>query len=106
METERIFDCHWLCVGREAELTKPGRYTRLEIDGESLILLRDNDREIRCFYNVCRHRGTQLCESPGGELGQTIRCPYHGWRIEKRSSLQLNSVTCFRVRRYGAVTPA
>ena len=28
--------------------------------------------------NVCRHRGTRLCEAPTGRL-RAIQCPYHAW---------------------------
>src|SRR5207247_264786 len=31
------------------------------------------------YYNVCRHRGTRLCEAPKGRLSETIQCPYHAW---------------------------
>src|SRR2546427_4463767 len=33
----------------------------------------------RAFYNVCRHRGTRLCETERGRLSETIQCPYHAW---------------------------
>src|SRR5207247_667820 len=29
--------------------------------------------------NVCRHRGTRLCEEPEGRFSETIQCPYHAW---------------------------
>jgi phenylpropionate dioxygenase-like ring-hydroxylating dioxygenase large terminal subunit len=78
LETERIFRSHWLCAGRAAELAAGGSYLLFELDGESLFLLRDADG-VRGYYNVCRHRGTRLCEEPRGSLGKTIRCPYHAW---------------------------
>ena len=33
---------------------------------------------LRGFYNVCRHRGTRLCEEARGH-GAVIQCPYHAW---------------------------
>src|SRR5688572_30532704 len=78
-ETERIFSRHWLCAGRASEIAAPGDYLLLELDGESLIVLRDRDGQVRCFYNVCRHRGTRLCQGSGGNVGKAIGCPYHGW---------------------------
>ena len=79
LEAERIFRTHWLCAGRAAEIAAPGSYLLFDVDGESLILLRDGEGGVRGFYNVCRHRGTRLCEEPRGSLGKTIRCSYHAW---------------------------
>jgi Rieske 2Fe-2S family protein len=49
------------------------------VAGESIIVLRDRSGRVRAFYNVCRHRGTRLCEAPVGKFSQTIQCPYHAW---------------------------
>src|SRR5260370_720347 len=78
-EQERIFGRHWICVGRDATLAAPGDYFVAQVGGESIILLRDQSGERRAYYNVCRHRGTRLCEAPKGRLSETIHCPYHAW---------------------------
>jgi Rieske 2Fe-2S family protein len=78
-ERERIFARQWLCVGHESELAGTGDYLTTEAASESLIILRDQKNEVRAFYNVCRHRGTRLCEERTGRVAQTIQCPYHAW---------------------------
>jgi Rieske 2Fe-2S family protein len=78
-EQERIFRRRWICVGRDESVATPGDYVLVEIAGESLIVLRDQSGERRAFYNVCRHRGTRLCEAARGRLSETIQCPYHAW---------------------------
>src|SRR2546425_4488302 len=78
-EQDRIFSTHWLCVGHQSQLGKPGDYFVAEVAGESLILLRDHREAVRAFYNVCRHRGTRLCEGKTGQLRETLQCPYHAW---------------------------
>ena len=78
-ERERIFRHNWICVGRDAALADPGDYRLVEIAGESIIVLRDQSGYARAYYNVCRHRGTRLCEAPTGRLSETIQCPYHAW---------------------------
>ena len=78
-ERERIFRHHWICVGRDAALAAPGDYMLAQIAGESIIVLRDHSAERHAYYNVCRHRGTRLCEAPKGRLSETIQCPYHAW---------------------------
>jgi Rieske 2Fe-2S family protein len=78
-EQERIFRSHWICIGRHSALASPGDYFLVEIAGESIIVLRNQSGYARAFYNVCRHRGTRLCEAPQGRLSETIQCPYHAW---------------------------
>ena len=77
-ERERIFATQWLCVGREASLAERGAYLLADVAGESLIVVRDK-KTLRAFYNVCRHRGTRLCDAPAGRFSETIQCPYHAW---------------------------
>ena len=61
-EQERLFATRWLCIGREEQVAKPGQYVVVEIGVESLIVVRDRKGTLRALYNVCRHRGTRLCE--------------------------------------------
>jgi Rieske 2Fe-2S family protein len=78
-EGDRIFARSWICVGRAASLAEPGAYQLTGVGGESVIVLRDKSGVLRAFYNVCRHRGTRLCEGDGGRFSETIQCPYHAW---------------------------
>jgi Rieske 2Fe-2S family protein len=77
-EAERIFARRWVCVGRAEQVARPGDYFLADVAGESLIVARDREA-LHAFFNVCRHRGTRLCEQPSGRLAGTIQCPYHGW---------------------------
>ena len=77
-EQERIFAKQWLCVGHQSQVANPGDYFVQEVIGESLIILRDQKGSVRGFYNVCRHRGTQICEQKSGHI-QMLQCPYHAW---------------------------
>lgn len=78
-ERERVFGRHWLCAGRTESLENAGDFFTTEQGGESLILTRDAAGTVRAFYNVCRHRGTRLCERAYGRFVGSIQCPYHGW---------------------------
>ncbi len=78
-EQQKIFSARWLCVAREAELQNRGAFKVRQIGSESILILRDLRGAVRAFFNVCRHRGTQLCEAPSGILQRTIQCPYHAW---------------------------
>jgi Rieske 2Fe-2S family protein len=94
LEKERIFAREWLCVGREAELAAPGDHKLLDVLGESILLVRNAGGTLRAFYNVCRHRGAQLCRIAGAAptpgmavqggvtAGRHIVCPYHQWTYD------------------------
>ena len=77
-ETETIFSGQWVCVGHQSEIAKGGDYFVREVAGESLIIVRDKRGEIHGLFNVCRHRGTRLCEERSGHFS-AIQCPYHAW---------------------------
>jgi len=92
LEKERIFCREWLCVARAEELAEPGAFRVLEVLGESILLVRNREGQLRAFYNVCRHRGSRLCREPpaagaaavlgGGLTGGRITCPYHRWTYD------------------------
>ncbi len=77
-ERAKIFARQWICVGHQSQLGRAGDYIVQEVAGESLVVLRDQKDVIQGFYNVCRHRGTRLCEAASGHAA-AIQCPYHAW---------------------------
>ena len=78
-EKEKLFARQWLCVGRSSTFLKPGDFQLRSVADESLIMVRDRGGELHAFFNVCRHRGTRLCEEHTGRFSETIQCPYHAW---------------------------
>jgi Rieske 2Fe-2S family protein len=100
VEKERIFCREWIAVCRAAELPQPGDHRVLDVLGESVLLVRNRDGELRAFYNVCRHRGSRLCRSPDSQVapdrvalaggltgGRLIVCPYHQWSYDLNGAL-------------------
>ena len=79
LEAERIFAREWIYVARADELTGRGKVLRRQVGPETVILLRDRGGALRCYLNVCRHRGASLCTSAETTVGNAIRCPYHAW---------------------------
>ena len=79
VDTERVFYRNWVYVGRAERVAKPGAWLRVEIAGESILVVRGKDEQIRAFYNVCRHRGSRICDDEQGEVRTHLRCPYHAW---------------------------
>ena len=70
-EQEKIFARQWVLVGHKSQIAQAGDFFVPEVAGESLIVARDKNGEIHGFYNVCRHRGTRLCEQASGHAAAT-----------------------------------
>jgi Rieske 2Fe-2S family protein len=79
IDTERVFYRNWMYVGRADRVAKPGAWMRVEIADESILVVRGKDEQVRAFYNVCRHRGSRICDDEQGEVRTHLRCPYHAW---------------------------
>lgn len=55
------------------------RPLRVLVGGTPLVLFR-TDGDVRCLSDICPHRSAPL--SGGRVVGNSIECPYHGWRFE------------------------
>lgn len=86
-EFERVFEPQWLLVDHVTRIPNPGDYFLYEIAGESIIVVRGRDQEIRAFYNVCRHRGSRICTEKEGSV-KLLMCPYHAWSFDLDGSLK------------------
>src|ERR1051325_3880356 len=78
LDLERIWRRGWLFAGHTCEIPEPGDYFTVEVDADSILILRDDNGEIRALHNVCRHRGSRLCSEVSGHLNKIV-CPYHQW---------------------------
>ncbi len=87
-EMEAIHFDMWLCAGRANQIPNPGNYFVRRVANASIIIVRDEQREIRAFHNVCRHRGTLLCNQDEGTLAGRIQCPYHAWTYKLDGALE------------------
>ncbi|MGH6888460.1 MAG: aromatic ring-hydroxylating oxygenase subunit alpha [Rhizomicrobium sp.] len=79
-ERRRIFARTWQLVGHESQLAESGDVLALTLAGYPLIVVRGNDRVIRAFHNVCRHRAGPLAPDGPGKCDGALVCRYHGWR--------------------------
>ena len=86
LDLAAIFAKHWLFVATEAEIPEPGDYVTVDIGPSSVIILRDDDGDVRALHNVCRHRGSRILDAPCGAVGNLV-CPYHQWTYRIDGSL-------------------
>lgn len=79
LERRTIFHAGWLYACHVDGLPAGARRV-VDVAGESVIVTRDRDGDVRAFANVCRHRGARLCERATSEpVAGSIRCAYHSW---------------------------
>jgi Rieske 2Fe-2S family protein len=86
-ERDTVFANGWFCIGRAEEIPNAGDYLARDIAGEGVLAVRGKDDRIRVFYNVCRHRGSVLCEDERGNAKGAIVCPYHNWAYDLEGNL-------------------
>ena len=86
-EMEAIHFDMWLCAGRAGQIPKPGDYFLCKIANANVIIVRDDQGEVRAFHNVCRHRGTLLCKEETGTFAGRIQCQYHAWTYKLDGTL-------------------
>ena len=77
LEQERIFRRSWQYVGRQDEIADGGSFLATRVSDVPVVLVRDEQGTLRAFLNVCRHRGSVVCEGSGRRA--TLQCPYHAW---------------------------
>jgi len=73
-------------VCHEGEIAQPGEWRSLDYLGESIIVIRGDDANVRAFANVCRHRGSRLVDGSGG-CAKMLTCPYHAWTYARDGRL-------------------
>lgn len=85
-ERQDIFFSNWVALAFISDVAEPGDACPVDLMGLPLLVLRDQDGDIRVFQNVCRHRGMILIREPG-RLRGPIRCPYHSWSYDYEGRL-------------------
>ena len=76
-ERNKIFWKTWQAVAHLNELQRPGDYFACEVQGEPVVLIRLQDRTLRAYSNVCRHRAHPVATGKGNR--KSLQCGYHGW---------------------------
>jgi phenylpropionate dioxygenase-like ring-hydroxylating dioxygenase large terminal subunit len=77
-EREDFFRRGPVMIGLSGLLPNPGDYIALDETGVPVLLVRQKDKSLAAFLNVCRHRGSQVASGCGGGA-LSFSCPYHGW---------------------------
>jgi Rieske 2Fe-2S family protein len=81
-ELDCIFADMWIYVCRHEEVAERGAFVRRDLDRASVLIVGNGEGGARAFHNVCRHRGTRICDDTAGTFAGSIQCPYHAWTYD------------------------
>ena len=68
----------WLFGIHGDDVLLPGCFRRWDHLGQPLVFVCGNDNRVRCYYNICRHRGSAIVIEECGQK-RNLTCPIHGW---------------------------
>ena len=111
-EADHVLSREWFCAGRLStwglESSDTSRLAVVDIAGESILVTRTREGALKAFFNVCRHRGSQVVPldpdrpPPDPCAAAALRCPYHSWTYDLAGRLMraphTEDVTDFRRR--------
>jgi choline monooxygenase len=86
LEHERIFGRSWQYVARSDQVAEPGSFVATRAGHVPVVVVRGRDERLRGFVNVCRHRGSLVCEGEGRR--ESLQCPYHAWTYDLDGTLR------------------
>jgi phenylpropionate dioxygenase-like ring-hydroxylating dioxygenase large terminal subunit len=77
-DMDAIISRKWLLAGHISRIPNKGDYFLFKVGSEQIIVIREKADSVRAFYNVCRHRGSTICQAESGSVPKLV-CPYHAW---------------------------
>jgi phenylpropionate dioxygenase-like ring-hydroxylating dioxygenase large terminal subunit len=78
VEMERVIRPSWQIICHSSDILSAGDWRKLDYLGESVVVIRGEDGQVRAFHNVCRHRASRIVRGDEG-CARRLTCPYHAW---------------------------
>jgi phenylpropionate dioxygenase-like ring-hydroxylating dioxygenase large terminal subunit len=85
LERERIHKRSWHFATHTGDLSAPGDVYVRDLAGVPIVLVVDEEGEVRGFVNICRHRGHPVVVESGNQ--SRLRCPFHAWTYDLQGRL-------------------
>jgi 3-ketosteroid 9alpha-monooxygenase subunit A len=80
-EPTRTHPAGWFQIGWSHELAR-GETRPLRFFGEDLVVCRYESGDVGLFDAFCPHMNAHIGYG-GSTIGETLACPYHGWRFDR-----------------------
>ena len=106
-ELAPLFRGGWVCAGHVDQVRERGDFLTVEIGGDSVLVVGDDDGLPRAFLNVCRHRGARLVDAARGpHAPPAVPLPRVDLRLRRQRCATRRSPTAWRTstRRASACT--
>ncbi len=87
LECRAVFGGSWQFAARLDQLREVGSFVTIDIAGEPILVVLDDQGILRAMHNVCRHRAAQVINEPEGKISK-LRCRYHGWTYDLSGRLR------------------
>ncbi|MEO9897790.1 MAG: Rieske 2Fe-2S domain-containing protein [Paracoccaceae bacterium] len=71
----------WVVIARSEDLDTARPVKPITLNGQNLVLFRDDEGELGLIGRNCPHRGADLCFGRLEDNG--LRCPFHGWHFDR-----------------------
>ena len=71
----------WVVIARSEDLETARPVKPITLNGQNLVLFRDDEGELGLIGRNCPHRGADLCFGRLEDNG--LRCPFHGWHFDR-----------------------
>ena len=78
IERKKLFEDKWVVIGVASSLPNEGDAKPFDLLGLPILIVRNKNKKIKVFHNICSHRGVKLVNE-AGKIKNVIRCPYHSW---------------------------
>ncbi|MEP6021347.1 MAG: Rieske 2Fe-2S domain-containing protein [Paracoccaceae bacterium] len=71
----------WVVIARSEDLDRARPVKPITLNGQRLVLFRDDEGALGLIGRNCPHRGADLCFGRLEDNG--LRCPFHGWHFDR-----------------------
>ncbi|WP_410796045.1 Rieske 2Fe-2S domain-containing protein [Palleronia sp. LCG004] len=70
----------WVEIASASDLAGARPVIPVDLDGQRMVLFRDEEGRLGLIGRHCPHRGADLCFGRREDNG--LRCPFHGWHFD------------------------
>ncbi|MET0364018.1 MAG: aromatic ring-hydroxylating dioxygenase subunit alpha [Sphingobium sp.] len=84
---QAVFRRQPLVAAVSSQLPEAGSFITRDLMGVALLIVRQKDRSVATFRNMCRHRGGKVEMAASGKKPAFV-CGYHGWSYDRSGALR------------------